>query len=97
MLQNAYLDVKIGVDTDENEPKEEWCVVADPRESRRADAVRREVQAEVLQRREAVEDHADLTAPEVHGWTGNAFSACFPDFYRRIVHEMFGKVSGKNT
>ena len=29
MLQNAYLDVKIGVDTDENEPKKEWCVVAD--------------------------------------------------------------------
>ena len=29
MLQNAYLDVKIGVDTDENEPKEECCVVAE--------------------------------------------------------------------
>ena len=29
MLQNAYLVVKIGVDTAENEPKKEWCVVAD--------------------------------------------------------------------
>ena len=28
MLQNAYLDAKIGVDTAENEPRKEWCVVA---------------------------------------------------------------------
>ena len=30
MLQNAYLDAKFRFDTDENEPKKEWCVVADP-------------------------------------------------------------------
>ena len=29
MLQNAYLDGKIGVDTAENEPRKAWCVVAD--------------------------------------------------------------------
>ena len=29
MLKNAPLIVKIGVDTDENEPRKEWCVVAD--------------------------------------------------------------------
>ena len=28
MLQNAPLIVKIGVDTEENEPRKEWCVVA---------------------------------------------------------------------
>ena len=30
MLQNAYLDAKFRFDTDEKEPKKEWCVVADP-------------------------------------------------------------------
>ena len=29
MLQNAYLDAKIGVDPAENEPRKEWCVVAE--------------------------------------------------------------------
>ena len=29
MLKNAYLDAKIGVDTAENEPPKECCVVAD--------------------------------------------------------------------
>ena len=29
MLKNAYLDAKFRFDTDENEPKKEWCVVAD--------------------------------------------------------------------
>ena len=29
MLQNAYFVAKIGVDTAENEPPKEWCVVAD--------------------------------------------------------------------
>ena len=28
MLQNDYLVAKIGVDTAENEPRKEWCVVA---------------------------------------------------------------------
>ena len=28
MLKNAYLDAKIGVDTNENEPRKEGCVVA---------------------------------------------------------------------
>ena len=28
MLKNAYLVAKIGVDTAENEPPEEWCVAA---------------------------------------------------------------------
>ena len=29
MLQNEYLDAKIGVDTAENEPQKELCVVAE--------------------------------------------------------------------
>ena len=31
MLKNAYLDAKFRLDTDENEPKKESCVVANER------------------------------------------------------------------
>ena len=33
MLQNDYLEAKIGVDTAENEPRKECCVVDEPDEN----------------------------------------------------------------
>ena len=50
MLQNAYLDAEIGVDTAENEPRKECCVVAtEPilSTSRREDLGRRSVIASI--------------------------------------------------